>query len=49
MAAASAVFATGNVVRGQQLYESRCTACHSVDQSRVGPAHQGVIVRRAGL
>ena len=48
MAVASAVFAAGNAVRGQQLYESRCIACHSVDQSRVGPAHQGVFGRRAG-
>ena len=48
MALASAVFAAGNAVRGQHLYESRCIACHSVDQSRVGPAHQGVFGRRAG-
>ena len=48
MAVASAVFAAGDAVRGQQLYESRCIACHSVDQSRVGPAHQGVFGRRAG-
>lgn len=48
MSVASAVFAAGDAVRGQQLYESRCIACHSVDQSRVGPAHQGVFGRRAG-
>ena len=48
MAIASAVFATGDAVRGQPLYESRCIACHSVDQSRVGPARQGVFGRRAG-
>jgi cytochrome c len=39
---------TGDAGRGQSLYESRCTACHSVDQNRVGPAHQGVFGRRAG-
>jgi cytochrome c len=44
----SAVFAAGDDARGQQLYDSRCIACHSVDQSRVGPAHQGVFGRRAG-
>jgi cytochrome c len=38
----------GDAERGQALYESRCTACHSVDQNRVGPAHQGVFGRRAG-
>ena len=40
--------AEGNSQRGQELYESRCIACHSVDQNRVGPAHQGVYGRRAG-
>ena len=45
---ASAVLAAGDAVRGQLLYESRCIVCHSVDQSRVGPAHQGVFGRRAG-
>jgi cytochrome c len=48
MSIASTVFAAGDDVRGQQLYESRCVACHSVEQSRVGPAHQGVFGRRAG-
>ena len=40
--------ADGDKQRGQELYESRCVACHSVDQNRVGPAHQGVYGRRAG-
>mgnify|MGYP000349523529 CR=1 FL=1 len=34
--------------RGKVLYESRCGACHSVDAHRVGPAHQGVVGRKAG-
>jgi cytochrome c len=34
--------------RGRALYESRCVACHSVDANRVGPAHQGVLGRKAG-
>jgi cytochrome c len=38
-----------DAVNGKVLYESRCMACHSVDQNRVGPAHQGVFGRRAGL
>lgn len=45
---ASAVFAAGDATQGQALYESRCVACHSVDASRVGPAHKGVFGRRAG-
>jgi cytochrome c len=44
----SSVHAAGDATRGQELCESRCIACHSVDQSRVGPAHQGVFGRRAG-
>jgi len=36
------------VVRGQALYEARCTGCHSVDAHRVGPLHRGVLGRRAG-
>ncbi|MDI1341416.1 c-type cytochrome [Polaromonas sp.] len=38
----------GDVLRGQSLYESRCTACHAVDSNRVGPAHRGVMGRRVG-
>ena len=34
--------------RGKELYDSRCSGCHSIDQNRVGPAHQGVFGRRAG-
>lgn len=40
--------AAGDAVGGEQLYGSRCGACHSLDQSRVGPAHEGVFGRRAG-
>lgn len=34
--------------RGHLLYESRCTGCHSLDDHRAGPAHRGVVGRRAG-
>ena len=44
----SSARAAGDATHGQELYESRCVACHSVDQNRVGPAHQGVFGRRAG-
>jgi cytochrome c len=40
----SAVVA-GDSARGKALYESRCTACHSLDHSRVGPAHRSVFGR----
>jgi len=38
----------GDATKGQRLYESRCIACHSVDESRVGPSHRGVFGRKAG-
>lgn len=44
----SSVLAEGNIGRGQQLYQTRCTACHSVDTNRVGPLHAGVFGRKAG-
>lgn len=40
--------AAGDAVRGESLYESRCTGCHSLDANRVGPLHRGVLGRRAG-
>lgn len=38
----------GDSMRGAELYESRCTGCHSLDSNRVGPRHRGVFGRRAG-
>lgn len=40
--------AAGDAARGEQLYESRCGACHSLDGNRAGPAHRGVFGRKAG-
>jgi cytochrome c len=52
LTAACAAFAVqavaADAARGKQLYESRCIACHSIDDNRVGPAHKGVFGRRAG-
>jgi cytochrome c len=42
------VHADGDAQRGEQLYESRCIACHSLDANRVGPQHRGVYGRKAG-
>jgi cytochrome c len=39
----------GDASRGQMLYEQRCTACHSLDANRVGPAHRGVYGRQSGV
>ncbi len=40
--------AAQSIERGQQLVESRCVACHSLDQDRTGPALRGVVGRKAG-
>jgi cytochrome c len=45
---AAAILATGNATRGATLYTNRCGGCHSVEVNRVGPAHRGVVGRRAG-
>ncbi len=47
-ASARAAPPPGDPRRGAALYESRCTACHSLDANRIGPAHRGVFGRRAG-
>jgi cytochrome c len=33
---------------GEEIYNSRCIACHSPDANRVGPKHRGVVGRTAG-
>lgn len=48
LAALSAPAFAGDPVRGQELYESRCIACHSPDANRVGPLHRGVVGRLSG-
>lgn len=40
--------ANADAARGKTLYESRCIGCHSIDDNRVGPAHRGVVGRKAG-
>jgi cytochrome c len=38
----------GDAQRGRAFYESRCTSCHSLNHSRIGPAHRGVFGRHVG-
>jgi len=45
---AARAVAEGDAMHGQEIYESRCIACHSPDANRVGPMHRGVFGRRAG-
>lgn len=47
-ASASAPAFAGDPVHGQEIYESRCVACHSPEANRVGPRHNGVVGRKAG-
>ena len=47
--AASAVAFAADAERGQQLWESRCFGCHSLDADRTGPRHRGVFGRKAGI
>ena len=48
LALAAAEAAAADAGRGQELYDSRCGGCHSLDANRVGPAHRGVYGRKAG-
>ncbi|WP_258105507.1 cytochrome c [Marinoscillum sp. MHG1-6] len=34
------------VSSGQEIYESKCTACHKVDKRFIGPAPTGILSRR---
>ncbi|WP_081679621.1 cytochrome c family protein [Acidovorax sp. JHL-9] len=34
--------------RGAALYAAHCSSCHRADQPGGGPAHPGVVGRRAG-
>src|ERR1700754_3481285 len=40
--------ADANVDRGKQLFEKRCTGCHSLDQDKEGPRLRGVYGMKAG-
>jgi cytochrome c len=39
--------AAGDAESGRALYQTRCSACHSLDYNGVGPAHRGVFGRAA--
>jgi len=47
LASANALGA-GDAEHGKALYESRCTACHSIEYNGAGPAHKGLLGRKAG-
>ena len=39
---------TGDAVRGKQVFEKRCTGCHTIVADREGPRLAGVFGRKAG-
>ncbi|HZS85371.1 MAG TPA: cytochrome c oxidase assembly protein [Stellaceae bacterium] len=41
-------FAPPGIERGQQLFATRCAACHDLDRNKAGPLLGGVVGRRAG-
>jgi cytochrome c len=47
-ATAPGAHARDNIDHGATLYQSRCSACHSIDSNRVGPAHRDTFGRRVG-
>jgi cytochrome c len=44
---APALAVDGNAERGEEIY-TRCMACHTLAQNRVGPRHCGLFGRKAG-
>ena len=44
----SVATAAADAARGQTLYKTMCVACHSIDYNGVGPAHKGLIGKKAG-
>src|SRR5215470_5655187 len=48
LALAGGAQAAGDAGHGKEIYDTRCSACHSLDANRVGPMHRGVYGRKAG-
>ncbi|MES2295503.1 MAG: c-type cytochrome [Pseudomonadota bacterium] len=44
----AAAHAAGDAEAGKKVYAARCIACHTIDASVAGPAHRGVVGRKAG-
>ena len=48
IAPASSCAVAADAARGRELYDARCSGCHSIDADRIGPRHRGVVGRKAG-
>lgn len=44
----AAMAQSGDRLSGKQQYEAKCGGCHSIDSSRIGPSHRGVVGRKPG-
>jgi len=44
----SHAYTDADAVQGKQLFEKRCTGCHSLDQNKEGPRLRGVYGRSVG-
>ena len=40
--------AAGDPAKGKETYAQRCASCHSIEYNGVGPAHGGLLGRKAG-
>ena len=38
----------GDAKRGQEVFEKRCTGCHSLDEDKEGPRLRGIYGKKAG-
>ena len=45
--ACASASADDQLTRGEQLYQERCGACHSLDEHGAGPKHRGLLGRQA--
>ena len=48
IASSGSATAAADAARGQTLYKTMCVACHSIDYNGVGPAHKGLLGKKAG-
>jgi len=42
------VLAAGDAAKGKAAYAQRCASCHSLEYNGAGPAHRGLLGRKAG-
>ena len=40
--------AAGDPAKGKAVYAQRCGSCHSIEYNGTGPAHRGLLGRKAG-